>query len=216
MQYHDIDATCLSPINVELVELLGNGNFSEVYRVKYNNNLNYALKIIPLPIDFGNDFEDEAKISQEMSDLGVGVPFIKAWTCPGKSNLTGENIILEFILMELWNKVPQQHSAYQLPANIYSLLLNKISMMHDAGYIHGDPGMRNLVVKTDTMGKIIDIRLIDFGLSFKFTDQEVLKKIDFTERLAHLNSTANTQIIADNLQDIITALSLFDIVGWNQ
>jgi len=94
-------------------------------------NPNYSLKIMPLPIEYGNDFEMEVNITKIMTNLGVAVPLINVWKCRGRYRMTNENIEIGMILMEKWDKITENY----LPGNILYKLLDKIKIMHDAGYV---------------------------------------------------------------------------------
>lgn len=211
----ELDAECFTANEVIIIDKIGQENYSMVNQVSYKGSNKYTLKVVELPIDFGNDFDEEVRIMSLMSEHKIGIPFIKAWKYTGQTIICGESkpIELGFILTEKWFTFEADNK--KVPVGVLAMLLDKINLLHELRYVHGNPRITNVVYKNDKQGQLIDVRLIDFGLSFNLDDHN-LNIDDLQDRLRCVNSyrKKTNLLTAQTKAEHLDALFLYDLVAW--
>jgi serine/threonine protein kinase len=158
-----IETACLR--GYEIKKILGSGNHGTVLLTCLDEQCIYAMKIIILPeirpecsesdkdtFDiYLKKAQDEIEISKLFSAHGIGPRFIDAWIC--------DNIVL--IVSELWDD--QLKPGICIEVHLLKKLTDQICKMHALGYVHGDIFEKNILVRYNERGELIDITLADFG-----------------------------------------------------
>lgn len=158
---------CVREYNIK--SMIEKGNFGTVYDdCDKGGNCKYALKVIELPTDFGNDFDTEVEITKKASELGIGPGYINSWKRDGTSK-SHDYIIMGFILTEKYDGTLKSIGYESIPLDIYKYVNSIISVWHAHGYIHGDLHGDNIVYKMTLQGAMV--KLINFGLSFNVSNQ---------------------------------------------
>jgi serine/threonine protein kinase len=151
-----INEKCLK--GYELKKYLAEGAFGIVYQAcNMEKKCNYAIKFQQL------DFGDEANVDNWLREIKItgmlsieheiGPKFLGAWLCLRDQ--------VGIIVSELWDgqlvveDCPSKH--------LIDKLQKQIDKINDLGYVHGDILQKNILVKKDKEGKIIDLTLTDFG-----------------------------------------------------
>jgi serine/threonine protein kinase len=148
MRMHKI---CLNGYNLE--KYLTEGAFGSVYKsCNIDGDCNYVIKIQDLDdTERYDDWEKEVKVGKLFSHNGIGATFVGAWFCSDDK--------IGIIVTDLWSG--------QLvgcpPNHLIDKLDDQIRTIHKLGYIHGDILPKNILVKKDDNGDIVDATVTDFG-----------------------------------------------------
>ena len=154
----------------ELIEKIGSGGFSNVYKAKHH------LKDNIVAIKFDYDESSKVLIQNEINVYlsllrkdSSGVVNIKSFGIIDKRNY----IIMDYISCNLETYVTNHKETDLLftPEVILKRLINIVSKLHECGYVHRDLKPDNILVKNN------DILLIDLGFSTKISDQMYNKRI---------------------------------------
>lgn len=194
--------SCLK--DIKLGVLMGEGNFGQVYDA-CNPDCKYVLKVMALPIEFGNDFDTEVEITKKAGNLGIGPKFIDAWTCEAEDQHGALSIGL--ILTEKYEKTLAAYlkEYKKMDSNTTIVLMKLIEKMHKNNIIHCDLKPGNIVVDTNGDREIIRIAIIDYGLSFSKDNIPD----DISGRFAHSMSTSTVKI-QSNVNDMPEIIEYID------
>lgn len=199
-----IQEQCLK--SIRLGEFIGEGAEGAVYDACAPDCDN-VVKVISLPVEFGNDFETEVRLTQIASDLKVGPQFVDAWQCGGYDKRVGKTD-LGFIVTRKYDTSLAAFLAKtkgRLPMESVAQIDALIRQWHDNGFVHADLLPKNIVV--NVRGKTItDAKLIDFGLSFSVASPPA----DALQRLAHNNARHKLKVVAQTAQEASAALAALD------
>jgi|SRR5579862_2424402 len=149
-----IHEICLKGYNLE--KYLAEGGYGTVYQAcDMEKKCDYVIKIQKL--DFNNepkmdDWLREVKMTGILSiEHDIGPKFLGAWLC--------EQDEVGIIVSELWDG-----RLYDCPPRyLIEKLQAQIDKINELGYVHGDILSKNILVKKDVDGKIVDATLTDFG-----------------------------------------------------
>lgn len=153
----------------ELIEKIGNGSFSNVYKAKHFSKDNLvAIKF---------DYDDTSKkiiqneINVYLSLLkkdSTSFVNIKSFGMIDERNY----IVMEYISCNLENYVTQgkKNSSFT-PEFIFEKLTRVVRKLHECGYVHRDLKPDNILIKNN------EIYLIDLGFSTRITDKVYNKGI---------------------------------------
>lgn len=200
-----IPTESLEKLNVKLRKYIGSGNFSVVYETTANE----VIKIVNVDdIDFGNSFDDEVEIYKEMSNRGIAPKYIDSSKCIGY-NEDGDKLKLGLLVTEKYDTTLEKHLKKERNISIDNIrdLQQKISEIHKAGYVHNDLNPGNVMLKYDK-SKIIDIKIIDFGLSFNIENppgRSILKSY-----IEHNSSTSRFKLTD---KDQVKILLMYDDIN---
>lgn len=140
----------------KLKKYIAEGSYGVVYQAcDMKKTCNYVVKIQQL------DFHDETKMDDWLRETeitgmlsmkyDIGPKFLGAWLC--------EQDQVGIIVSELWDG-----TLFGCPSKeLINKLQQQIDTINNLGYVHGDILPKNILVKKDSKGKIIDITLTDFG-----------------------------------------------------
>ena len=184
------------------LEYIGEGSFSQIFKVEYNNNL-YAIKL-------ENINHKQNLLSNEASMMiylkGPNIPYIVTYGSSGGYNL---------IVMQLLGKNLQQIFEINGNFSIKTVCLLAIQMIsilehiHNKGVIHRDIKPENFVLGKENERNSKHLYLIDFGFS-KFFDKNGLndivtdkKNLIGTPRYASINALRGIeQSMRDDLESV--------------
>ena len=184
------------------LEYIGEGSFSQIFKVEYNNNL-YAIKL-------ENINNKQNLLSNEASMMiylkGPNIPYIVTYGSSGGYNL---------IVMQLLGKNLQQIFEINGNFSIKTVCLLAIQMIsilehiHNKGVIHRDIKPENFVLGKENERNSKYLYLIDFGFS-KFFDKNGLndivtdkKNLIGTPRYASINALRGIeQSMRDDLESV--------------
>ena len=184
------------------LEYIGEGSFSQIFKVEYNNNL-YAIKL-------ENINNKQNLLSNEASMMiylkGPNIPYIVTYGSSGGYNL---------IVMQLLGKNLQQIFEIYGNFSIKTVCLLAIQMIsilehiHNKGVIHRDIKPENFVLGKENERNSKYLYLIDFGFS-KFFDKNGLndivtdkKNLIGTPRYASINALRGIeQSMRDDLESV--------------
>ena len=184
------------------LEYIGEGSFSQIFKVEYNNNL-YAIKL-------ENINNKQNLLSNEASMMiylkGPNIPYIVTYGSSGGYNL---------IVMQLLGKNLQQIFEINGNFSIKTVCLLAIQMIsilehiHNKGVIHRDIKPENFVLGKENERNSKHLYLIDFGFS-KFFDKNCLndivtdkKNLIGTPRYASINALRGIeQSMRDDLESV--------------
>ena len=184
------------------LEYIGEGSFSQIFKVEYNNNL-YAIKL-------ENINNKQNLLSNEASMMiylkGPNIPYIVTYGSSGGYNL---------IVMQLLGNNLQQIFEINGNFSIKTVCLLAIQMIsilehiHNKGVIHRDIKPENFVLGKENERNSKHLYLIDFGFS-KFFDKNCLndivtdkKNLIGTPRYASINALRGIeQSMRDDLESV--------------
>ena len=155
----------------ELIEQIGSGSFSNVYKAKHYLKDNFVA------IKFDHDENSKLLIQNEINvylsllkkDSSSFVN-IKSFGVIDKRNY----IIMDYISCNLEDYVKrgkESQTSLFTPTFIFEKLTQTVMKLHDCGYVHRDLKPDNILVKNN------DICLIDLGFSTKISDRIYNKTI---------------------------------------
>jgi len=160
----------------KLKATLGQGAFGVTYQACLHNNCKYIVKFIPIGENVGQNestergFERELKIAKLMGDNNIGPKIHTGRICKTTDNKPIGAIVMEQMDMVLGYYL-QDMVQVAPDFGITQKLKNMIDKMHNLGYYHLDLHENNIMVKLenpkDIHSKIIDIKIIDYGLAEK-------------------------------------------------
>lgn len=146
----------------EIRKLLGKGSYGKVFHTcKPKDNCIYAMKVVELNEEEDiNDFRKEVSIASKMSRLEITPKVYGAWFCKNKG----------YIVTEKYDVTLKTHLEYHdLSKNLINRLENILEKMHNAGIVHGDLSLDNVMIKFVKGKKKIGI--IDWGLAFETNEK---------------------------------------------
>jgi len=155
----------------ELIEQIGSGSFSNVYKAKHH------LKDNLVAIKFDYDENSKVLIQNEISvylsllkkDSSSFIN-IKSFGIVDKRNY----IIMDYISCNLEDYVTKGKETEKLlftPRIMFKKLTHTVKKLHECGYVHRDLKPDNILVKND------EIYLIDLGFATKISSKHYNKKI---------------------------------------
>lgn len=143
----------------EIKDLIGKGGYGSVSRgCHIQGGCDYALKTMIVEEDNLDEFQKESYYAKLFSDNNIGPKFFGAWVC--------KNEFLGIIVSELWDGSLKKGE--RIPKYKVLMLKDKIDRMHKLGYVHTDILEKNVLVKRNHEGTVLDIVLTDFGLANTF------------------------------------------------
>lgn len=155
----------------ELIEQIGSGSFSNVYKAKHHLKDNFVA------IKFDHDENSKILIQNEINvylsllkNDSSSFVNIKSFGIIDKRNY----IIMDYISCNLENYVTEGKESNNIlftPENIYEKLTTVVKKLHNCGYVHRDLKPDNILVKNN------EIYLIDLGFSTKISNKYYNKKI---------------------------------------
>jgi tRNA A-37 threonylcarbamoyl transferase component Bud32 len=142
----------------EIKSIIGSGAFGDIVSTCLDNDCRYAVKIQDYrdPVEISKEIE----ITEKLSEFGLTPKFYGAWTCITKDKE------YSIIVTEKWDESILSSATKKPSKDIIDKYESLINTMHKLGYNHYDLFPKNVVVKKHGK-KIIDIALIDFGISEK-------------------------------------------------
>jgi len=149
-----IQKICLK--GYELKKYLAEGSYGVVYQAcDTEQNCNYVMKIQQFSLEDKTKTDDwlrEVRMNGILSiEHDIGPKFLGAWYC--------EQDLVGIIVSELWDG-----QLFGCPSReLIDKLQKQIDTINELGYVHGDILQKNILVKKDNKGKIIDLTLTDFG-----------------------------------------------------
>lgn len=163
--------TMLIQNKYELIQQIGSGSFSNVYKAKHYSKDNFVA------IKFDHDENSKILIQNEINvylsllkkDSSSFVN-IKSFGIIDKRNY----IIMDYISCNLEDYVTtgkESENALFTPTFIFERLTHIVTKLHDCGYVHRDLKPDNILVKNN------DIYLIDLGFSTKISSKCYNRKI---------------------------------------
>ena len=174
-----------------ILEKIGRGKFSSVYKVHSKKDGNYyAMKIIKKkdlsPTEL-SVLQKESKIMEILNHRNV-IKFYEA-----SENTENYIYILELVKgIDLFEYVLEN---FPLEENKVSLIMkqlfNAINYIHEAGIIHRDLKPENVMIELDSRKIVKKVKIIDFGLSCYIDD---LKDLDNIIRCGTINYSAPEMI----------------------
>jgi len=184
------------------LEYIGEGSFSQIFKVEYNNNL-YAIKLENIN-NKPNLLSNEASMMIYLK--GPNIPYIVTYGSSGGYNL---------IVMQILGKNLQQIFEINGNLSIKTVCLLAIQMIsilehiHNKGVIHRDIKPENFVLGKENERNSKHLYLIDFGFS-KFFDKNCLndivtdkKNLIGTPRYASINALRGIeQSMRDDLESV--------------
>jgi serine/threonine protein kinase len=154
----------------ELIEQIGSGSFSNVYKAKHH------LKDTFVAIKFDHDENSKILIQNEINVYlsllkkdSSNFVNIKSFGIIDKRNY----IIMDYISCNLEKYVSnlKESDSPTTPESIFKQLVWVVQKLHDCGYVHRDLKPDNILVRNK------EICLIDLGFSTKISDKFYNKKI---------------------------------------
>ena len=153
----DMHKICLN--GYELQNFLAGGTFGAVYKsCSPDGDCNYVVKIQDLnDSDRKVEWETEVETTKLLDSYNIGSKFIGAWFCDEDK--------IGFIVSELWSGslAPEGEIAPCLPTKLIDKLMKEIKTINELKLVHGDILPKNVLVKKDYRGNIIDATVTDFG-----------------------------------------------------
>jgi serine/threonine protein kinase len=146
-----IHEICLN--GYELEKFLANGAFGSVYQAcDADGDCNYVVKIQEL--EYGLSlWEREVKMSKLLNEYEIGPKFIGAWHCKDDN--------IGMIVCELWDeRLPRDEC---LPDDLVDKIDDQVRILGKLGLVHGDILPKNILIKRDENGEIVDATITDFG-----------------------------------------------------
>lgn len=139
----------------QLQKYIAEGTYGVVYKTcAIDGNCNYVIKIQKFDSkdsDNINDWHKEVKLTKLLNEHNIGAKIAGSWLCDKEG----------FIVSELWDGDLKNYECP--PRNLVRKLKTEIETLHGLGYVHGDILPKNILVKRDQRGRIIDATLSDFG-----------------------------------------------------
>ena len=155
----------------ELIEQIGSGSFSNVYKAKHYSKDNFVA------IKFDHDENSKKLIQNEINIYlsllkkdSTSFINIKSFGIIDKRNY----IVMDYISCNLKSYVEQGkelQATLFTPTLIFEKLAFVVSKLHDCGYVHRDLKPDNILVKNN------DICLIDLGFATKLSNKIYYKSI---------------------------------------
>ncbi len=194
--------SCLK--NLEIGDLLGEGNFGQVYDA-CDPDCTSVLKVMIIPPEFGNDFKTEVAITQWAGELEIGPKFIDSWTCEAEDDYGV--IAIGLILTEKYEMSLERYlkKYKKMESGAALTLMELIKAMHHNGIIHGDLHPRNIVVDTNKK-EIKRISIIDYGLAFY---KENVPN-DIQGRFGHATTSNKLKVKPMSIDDMVRLIEYID------
>lgn len=153
----NIHKICLN--GYELEKFLAGGTFGAVYKsCNPDGDCNYVVKIQDLNnSDRKIEWENEVETTKLLNSYNIGSKYIGAWFCDEDK--------IGIIVSELWSGslASAKNIAPCLSKKLINKLTDEIKIINDLGLVHGDILPKNVLVKKNHSGKIIDATVTDFG-----------------------------------------------------
>jgi serine/threonine protein kinase len=155
----------------EIIETLGKGGFGVVYKVKEkSSDLIFAAKGFFLHKDSGDSHLYEIRTMREFNGECAGY-FKEAFFDIDENRYY---VIMEYLQgIDLKGyKESDKPKDFGFIAPLFEKIYDCLKKFHSIGYVHRDVKLQNIMFTGD------DIKLIDFGLSVKYTsDSKLLRKM---------------------------------------
>ncbi len=165
----------------ELIEKIGNGSFSNVYKAKHRMKDNYvAIKF---------DYDEESKILIQ-NEINIYLSLLKKDTanCVNIKSFgvidKRNYIIMDYISCNLQRYI-ENNKQDILPVKLLRSLVSTVNKLHNSGYVHRDLKPDNILVKNN------EIYLIDLGFADDINDKihkNMIGSILFSSYNTHCSS----------------------------
>jgi hypothetical protein len=138
------------------------GTYGLVYQACDADNCNYVIKIqIIEGEDAMETWKKEVDLMIKFNEYNIGPKIKSAWVCDDAKN---SNQIFGVFAAEKWDDNLGNGDINICPPNhLIDKLENEIATIHKLGYVHGDIMPKNVLVKKDDKGNIVDLTVTDFG-----------------------------------------------------
>ncbi len=94
-------------------------------------------------------------MTKSLNTYNIGAKFVGAWFC--------QDDYVGIIISELWSGELLLDDDECLPDDLVDKLSNQVKVIHNLGLVHGDILPKNILIKRNTDGIIIDATITDFG-----------------------------------------------------
>ena len=136
---------------------LASGGYGAVYQVcDLKGDCNYVMKIQESSnLKKRMKWEREVNMTKSLNSYNIGAKFVGAWFC--------QDDYVGIIISELWSGELLLDDDECLPDDLVDKLSNQVKVIHNLGLVHGDILPKNILIKRNTDGIIIDATITDFG-----------------------------------------------------
>ena len=160
--------SCLNKYQIE--KLLGKGGYANAFSACLKKDCKYAIKMLHLEDEEDKiSFDKEVELSKTMSENDIGPTFYGSKSC----NINGTDFGV--IVMEKMDTYIKIMDYRKISKNVCDKFGERISKLHQLGYVHGDMKHDNILIKfdPDVPNKVTDIKLVDFGETQLYNNQSV-------------------------------------------
>ena len=164
-----IDGTMLSGKDKnEVLRLLKEGGYvyEGTYGIVYqacdaDKNCDYVIKVQILEHESDIiDWRKEVELNIKFNEYDIGPKIASAWIC----NDERQQQIFGIFAAEIWDdNLGTEEVEKCPPKHLIDKLETQIKTIHKLGYVHGDIMPKNVLVRKDRNGDIIDLTITDFG-----------------------------------------------------
>lgn len=203
--------------------ILGEGGSGVVFDVCDKlKKCKYIMKIQLIEsVNQSNNFKKELDYSTIFSKNKISPHLYNGWICTGFSKRKIP-VHIGILVYEKWDGELLQNDI--LSKNILLKWKRMLKVIHKAGYIHADLYPKNLLVKRNCTGQVIDISITDFGLSdtienFKGKEAKWLNRLcihlsiwDNPDYLPGIKKIFYEMTDTDNLKDACRVLTVNPIL----
>ena len=166
--YRDIDVN--TDDNIEIMESIGRGGYSEVFKVKFNGEFKALKKMTCSYKGEGINDSDVKELSiLKLSNSSNIIECSHISISIMKNTSICSQVVLELLEMDLYKLYSKKILSLNLIKRYSLQLFNAVKYLNDLGIIHGDIKPRNILVKGE------DIKLADFGLSLLYVLEDESK-----------------------------------------
>jgi serine/threonine protein kinase len=178
----------------EIKNIIGKGKQGITYLACCHSDCTHVMKIEEISMRrelAREDFKNEAELSIEFSDKGIGPKVIAEYIGKDVGIIIMEKLTMTlYELLQMWKDRGPNYFGGEALRILKKKYLDVVKKLHNLGYVHGDLHLNNVMIrihKDSLVGELrsgqYKLKLIDFGMVRSTDDEEIVEEEEDFDRL---------------------------------